>query len=76
MPTKIKILLALLIIAALAVLFCPPSLQAANSQPVNIYLFWTKGCPHCAAEKAYLAKLAGRDRNLKIVTFELIGVAG
>ena len=72
MSTKVKNHLALLIIAALAILFCPASIQAANGQPVNIYLFWTKGCPHCAAEKEYLAKLAGRDRNLKIVTLELI----
>ena len=73
MSIKIKTHRALLIIAALAILFCPASIQATvGDQPVNIYLFWTKGCPHCAAEKEYLAQLAGRDRNLKIVTLELI----
>ena len=71
MSIKIKTHLALLIIAALAILFCPASIQAANGQPVNIYLFWTKGCPHCAQEKEFLAKLAGRDQHPKIVTLEL-----
>ena len=71
MSIKIKTHLALLIIAALAILLCPASIQAANGEPVNIYLFWTRAAPIAPAEKEYLAKLAGRDRNLKIVTFEL-----
>lgn len=64
-----------LIVALLATIslgYCAPIALAAGNQPVNIYLFWTKGCPHCALEKEFLAKLAGQDKQLKIITFELI----
>ncbi len=70
MSGNIKILVALVLMAALAIGSGLSSTPAAG-QPVNVYLFWTKGCPHCALEKEFLAKLAGRDPGLKIVTLEL-----
>ena len=63
---------SLLIIVVLTILVCAHRAPAANDQPVNIYLFWTKGCPHCALEKEFLAKLAGRDQQIEVTTFELI----
>ncbi len=71
MSQKSKSLVALLIIVILAILFCPPNSPAADLQPVNIYLFWTKGCPHCAQEKEFLAKLVARDQQIKVITLEL-----
>jgi thiol-disulfide isomerase/thioredoxin len=71
MSKKTKAYLALLIIVFFSILFCPPNSPAAEEQPVNIYLFWTKGCPHCTLEKEFLAKLASSEQNLKIITFEL-----
>ncbi|MCX5889112.1 MAG: hypothetical protein NTY36_06620 [Deltaproteobacteria bacterium] len=71
MSTKAKISSCLLALAVLAIFVCAIGVQAANDQPVNLYLFWTRGCPHCAAEKTYLAQLASRDQNLKIITLEL-----
>ncbi len=72
MPAKIKLFLAVALTAAISLGHCAPSALAVDNQPVNIYLFWTKGCPHCALEKEFLAKLAGQDKQLKIITFELI----
>ncbi len=68
---NIKIVLAVLLSAALAAASGAQLAAAASQQPVKIYLFWTKGCPHCAKEKEFLAKLADRDRQIKVVTLEL-----
>ena len=71
MPRNIRIFLFVFLIAAISVAYCTHLTAAADYPPVNIYLFWTKGCPHCALEKEFLAKLASSDQNLKIITFEL-----
>jgi glutaredoxin len=71
MSRKAKICLVLLTMAVLTWLTRPACLRAAGEQPVNIYLFWTKGCPHCAQEKEFLAKLTARDQNLKVISLEL-----
>jgi thiol-disulfide isomerase/thioredoxin len=62
----------LVLLVLLVTLVVHPFISAADTQPVNIYLFWTKGCPHCALEKEFLAELASRDKQIKIITFELI----
>ena len=72
MPKKIKIFLIVALMATISLGYCAPIALAVDNQPVNIYLFWTKGCPHCALEKEFLAELAGQDKQLKIITFELI----
>jgi cytochrome c biogenesis protein CcdA len=72
MPRNIKAVLIIFIIAAFSLGFGTPIALAAGEPPVNIYLFWTTGCPHCALEKEFLEKLAGQDKQLKIITFELI----
>ena len=71
MPKNIRIVLFVFLIAAISVAYCTQLTAAADQPPVNIYLFWTKGCPHCAQEKEFLAKLASSDQNLKIITLEL-----
>ena len=71
MPRNIKILLIVSLMAAISLGYSAHRAPAANDQPINIYLFWTKGCPHCAQEKEFLAKLASSDQNLKILTLEL-----
>ncbi len=38
----------------LVALVVHPVISAAQDQPVNVYLFWTRGCPHCAQEKDFL----------------------
>jgi thiol-disulfide isomerase/thioredoxin len=56
-------------------LFCvgrstPPPTHAGD-KPVTVYLFWTTGCPHCLHEKEFLAALARRDRDIKVVGLEV-----
>ncbi len=47
--------------------------NAANSvtNNVTIYFFWSKGCPHCAAEKTFLKKLEDKYPKLKIESYEI-----
>ena len=71
MSKRAKIYLVFLTFAVFALCVSTPIVSAAKDQKVNIYLFWTKGCPHCALEKQYLARLASQDKNLKIITLEL-----
>jgi hypothetical protein len=66
MLRKSKISLTLLTLAVFACLSGLAYLQAAEVQPVNICLFWTKGCPHCTLEKEFLAELVERDRQIKL----------
>ena len=49
---------------------CPQPTAAAD-KPVNVYLFWTIGCPHCAYEKEFLTALKRRDQALQVVALEV-----
>ncbi|MDO5393437.1 MAG: hypothetical protein Q4F33_02450 [Mycoplasmatota bacterium] len=40
-------------------------------ETVNVYLFYGKGCPHCAAEKEYLEEVAKENKNVKIIYYEV-----
>ncbi|MCL4502000.1 MAG: hypothetical protein M1438_09100 [Deltaproteobacteria bacterium] len=68
---KFRILFSVFLIAALSIAYCTNSGAAAGQQTVNIYLFWTEGCPHCAREKEFLAKLAAKDRQIEVILLEL-----
>jgi thiol-disulfide isomerase/thioredoxin len=48
-------MLSLLVVAAAFAL--PQSVKAENPSKVVITLFWGNGCPHCAVERPFLAKL-------------------
>lgn len=48
--------IAVFIITCFVLAVIPSSISSAT-KPLNIYLFWGAGCPHCAAEKEYLADL-------------------
>jgi len=38
---------------------------------INLYLFWTEGCPHCSEEKIFLQKLIDSNADLHLHTFEV-----
>lgn len=44
---------------------------AATPTTVTLYLFWGDGCPHCANEKAFLARLQERYPVLEVRAFEV-----
>lgn len=67
----------LLLAAALALLFTaaqaplgPVQAQTAPGE-VIVYLFWGDGCPHCAAEKVFLAALTQEHPGVVIRDFEV-----
>jgi len=64
----------ILVLTALVWLGAPPNYAAApgtDGRVVNLYLFWAQGCPHCLREKQFLARLAERDKDLRIHFLEL-----
>ncbi len=48
----------------------PPPAHGGD-KPVNVYLFWTIGCPHCLHEKEFLAALERRDQAVKVIALEV-----
>lgn len=44
---------------------------ASASNPLDIYLFWGNGCPHCVKEKVYLEELLPEYPNVKLNDFEI-----
>ncbi|MEK9158467.1 MAG: hypothetical protein AAB673_00500 [Patescibacteria group bacterium] len=67
MMKKILILLSVFLFLALV---HHASAQRAENQAV-LYLFWGDGCPHCAAEEAFLEKIQPQYPQLEIKKFEV-----
>jgi thiol-disulfide isomerase/thioredoxin len=44
---------------------------AQEKQPVTIYFFWGKGCPHCAQEELFLQGLIKKYPGVGLETFEV-----
>lgn len=44
--------------------------ETQNTEVVNVYFFWAEGCPHCSAEKVFLAKLEQKYENIDIHSLE------
>ncbi len=64
-------LFACLVLACLCLGWCGPQPARAAEQPVNVYIFWTIGCPHCLHAKEFLAALERRDQAVKVVALEV-----
>lgn len=46
--------------------------QAEQARPpVELYVFWGEGCPHCEAQRSFLAELAARHPGLVIHSHEV-----
>lgn len=72
---KNKFLFGLIIILGLTIIY-PLNLKAEEQsnpvETVNLYLFYSKTCPHCHEEAKYLVKLQSEyGEKLKINSFEL-----
>jgi glutaredoxin len=66
-------LILYLLSACLLAGWTQPQPVQADDQVITVYLFWTEGCPHCAHEKAFLAKLHRAHPSMKIVMLDLSG---
>lgn len=63
---KLKNILIIFVIS----LFFIPNVQAKVNE-VNLHLFYSSTCPHCAKEKEYLSKLEKKYDNLNIYKYEV-----
>ncbi len=45
--------------------------EAQEEEVVEIHFFWSKGCPHCVAEKPFLESLADSGPNLRLKEYEI-----
>lgn len=53
--------------------YAPPAIAQAptNQHPVNIYLFWGDGCPHCAKAKPVLEAMDLASEHVSLYKYEV-----
>lgn len=61
---------SILLILFLAVLFMPIKIEALDNT-VNLYLFYSKTCPHCKALEEVLVDIEKEYNNLKVYKYEV-----
>lgn len=68
----VALLAGLVLLLVLAPLMAP-GVRAEDEagEPVTVILFWGDGCPHCAAEKAFLAELVDRHPEVVVTEYEV-----
>jgi glutaredoxin len=44
---------------------------AANTEPINVYIFWQKGCPYCASAKAVLEDIRQDRPEIALKSIEI-----
>ncbi|MBL7159526.1 hypothetical protein ISS85_03555 [Candidatus Microgenomates bacterium] len=47
------------------------SISAQEEKKVNVYFFWSKTCPHCEEEKAFLNQLVQKKPFIEVKSFEV-----
>jgi len=48
-----------------------PGMVFAQENKVNLYFFWSKSCPHCAKEKAFIETITSKYPNLVVHDYEV-----
>lgn len=66
-----KLLKKLLFILIICILFLPTVSANTEKNLVNIYLFYSDSCPHCAAEKKLLNEIEEDYDNVRIYKYEV-----
>ena len=59
------------LILLIALLLVIPTSVNASETVIDIYLFYSNTCPHCAKEKEYLSDLQENDPNINVYTYEV-----
>ncbi|MBU4216266.1 thioredoxin family protein [Candidatus Parcubacteria bacterium] len=62
-----KIILTIIVLAG----FWGANAQAVENKKIDLYFFYGQGCPHCAKEEIFLAKLEETKSNLVIHRYEV-----
>ena len=68
MKKIVSIVLSVFLLVGMFSIF-PTRVLATNN--VDLYLFWGDGCPHCAKEKSFLAKILPNYPSVKLNTYEI-----
>jgi thiol-disulfide isomerase/thioredoxin len=68
LPGFLVLLLLLWVTPVLATIGSP-----ARENPVNLYFFWSYGCPHCLQEKSFLERMKQKYPALRVHSFEVSG---
>jgi thiol-disulfide isomerase/thioredoxin len=68
--TVMKKLLAVGALLLLAVQLSATARADAAERTVNLYFFWSQGCPHCLAEKQFLKQLEKKYPYLRVRQFD------
>ena len=66
-----KYIKKIIFLFVISLLFIPSVFADTEKNLVNIYLFHSNTCGHCAAEKELLAELEDRYDNIKIYSYEI-----
>lgn len=48
-----------------------PTVLAASAEPINVYIFWQKGCPYCASAKAVLEDIRQDRPEIVLQSIEI-----
>lgn len=59
------------LILLIALLLVIPTSVNASETVIDIYLFYSNTCPHCAREKEYLSDLQENDPNINVYMYEV-----
>jgi cytochrome c biogenesis protein CcdA/glutaredoxin len=76
MARVIRVVTALVLAAFLAVAPGAAAGGASSADEVELTLFWGQGCPHCAAEKEWLASAVEEYPWLRVRQYEVFHDAG
>ncbi|MCX7670065.1 MAG: thioredoxin family protein [Anaerolineae bacterium] len=68
---KLNVIAVIALIALVLVLGTASAVAAQGGGQTIIYFFWGDGCPHCAAAKPFLARLAQQYPGVQIRDFEV-----
>lgn len=69
-------LLTCLLLAVTTAFSIPQSVNAQNENKVVLVFIWGNGCPHCAAEREFLASMEQIYPNLEVRTYEVYYTEG
>jgi len=66
-----KYLKKILFVLVICLLFIPSVYADNNKNLVNIYMFYSKTCPHCSAERELFDELEDKYDNIRVYRYEI-----
>jgi len=66
-----KYLNKILFVLVICILFIPTVYASKDKNLVNIYMFYSKTCPHCSAERELFDELEDKYDNIRVYKYEI-----